>query len=194
MTAATQSRTIVGPTTPLDAALWALDEGLWPVCITPWDDPRSKSPGKAPIGKAWGVERPDRASLEATYRHHPKAGVGLKLGAEGRVVDLDIDDPDQAGPVLARLFPDGLPETARWENAAGRFHLLFRYDDRLANLGKSIIKGVPLSSDQERTLSPLGAPWSDGTGSPRSCDNDESRVLRPLVFQQRHRARRGRFL
>jgi hypothetical protein len=141
MTAATQSRTIVGPATPLDAALWALDEGLWPVCITPWNDRRSKSPGKAPIGKAWGVERPERAFLEATYRRHPQAGVGLKLGAEGRVVDLDIDDPDQAGPVLARLFPDGLPETARWENAAGRFHLLFRYDDRLANLGKSIIKG-----------------------------------------------------
>jgi hypothetical protein len=30
------------------------------------------------------------------YRRRPQAGVGLKLGAEGRVIDLDVDDPDAA--------------------------------------------------------------------------------------------------
>jgi hypothetical protein len=42
--------------------------------------------------------------------------------------------------------------------------------------------GVPHSLEQECTLSPLGAPWSDGPGSPRSCDNDGSWVLEPACF------------
>src|SRR5262245_8018452 len=42
--------------------------------------------------------------------------------------------------------------------------------------------GVPQSLEQERTLRPLGAPWSDGAESPRSCYNDESRVLEPACF------------
>lgn len=131
----------VRPSTPLDAALWALDEGLWPVPITPWDDRRSNSPGKAPIGRSWGVERPDPDFLRATFKRVPKAGVGLKLGADGTVIDIDVDDPSSASAPLARIFPDGPPPTLRWANAEGRFHLLFRYDPRLAAIGKAIVKG-----------------------------------------------------
>src|SRR4051794_18758589 len=44
------------------------------------------------------------------------------------------------------------------------------------------VPGVPQSSDQKRTLSPSDAAWSDGVGSHRSCDNDESRVLESACF------------
>ena len=62
-------------------------------------------------------------------------------------------------------------------------HYIGPHNDEIIGLvpGAPIV-GVPQSSDQERTLSPLGAPWSDGAGSPRSCDNDESRVLEPACF------------
>ena len=134
-------RTNPGPATVLDAALWAIDLGLWPIAISPWDA-KGQSPGKAPISiKNWGVERREPDYFRSTLRRYPHAGVGLKLGFEGRVVDVDVDDPEAAKPTLARLFPDGLPSTIRWDNAGGKFHLLFWYDDRLAELGKSIVKG-----------------------------------------------------
>jgi putative DNA primase/helicase len=128
-------------TTALATARWALDAGLWPIAITAPDDKMAKSPGKQPIGRAWAAERHDVQWFQATYRRYPKAGIGLKLGADGGVVDIDIDQPELAGPVLARIFPGGPPETLGWQNEGGRFHLLFLWDDRLVRYGKSIIKG-----------------------------------------------------
>lgn len=127
--------------TALDTALDALAEGLWPVVISPIDA-KVNSPGKAPIGLGWGAERHTRDSLLRMYRVHKTAGVGLKLGPRGGVIDLDVDDPVTAEPVLRRIFPDGLPPTRGWTNANGRFHLLFRWDDHLTTYGKAIIKGV----------------------------------------------------
>jgi hypothetical protein len=126
----------------LATALWALDEGLWPVPITAIDDKTAKSPGKQPIGRAWGKERHDAEWLRATYKRHSKAGVGLKLGAEGRVIDIDVDQPEHARVVLERIFPNGLPGTMGWSNAGGKFHLLFQWDDRLIKYAKAIIKGA----------------------------------------------------
>ncbi len=131
-----------GETPPiLGTALWALDSSLWPVAVHPFDA-KVNSPGKAPIGQGWGKDRPDAASIRATFRRHPKANVGLKLGAEGGVIDIDVDQPQHADATLARMFPDGIPPTKGWANADGKFHLLFLWDDRLAGYGKSIIKGV----------------------------------------------------
>jgi hypothetical protein len=47
------------------------------------------------------------------------------------VIDLEEDDPAAATPELARLFPDGEPETAGWTSPRGR-HRLFAWDPRLA--------------------------------------------------------------
>jgi putative DNA primase/helicase len=124
----------------LTAAILALEAGQWPVPITPIDA-KGDSPGKRPIAKEWGKERPDEKYLRATFRRCPKAGVGLKLGAEGGIVDIDVDDPGPAAPVLRRMFPDGTPSTGGWKNAEGRFHLLFLWDDRFARYGKAIVKG-----------------------------------------------------
>lgn len=47
----------------------------------------------------------------------------------------------EAAPALNRLFPEGLPLTRRWTSHGTRYHLLFKYDARLAKYGKRIIKG-----------------------------------------------------
>src|SRR5262245_49315824 len=94
-----------GDSPALATALWALESGLWPVVIHPIDSKETPNPGKAPIGNAWGAVRPTEKGLRATYARYPKAGGGLKVGAEGGVIDVDVDVPGQAQEPLARMFP-----------------------------------------------------------------------------------------
>lgn len=114
----------------LRTAIWLLDRGLWPVPVSPTNDTRHSSPGKSPIGKAWGMRRPTVEQLRATYRWHRGAGIGLLLGPRGKVVDLEVDDESKAAPVLARIFPAGVPETLGWRSARGKHHL-FLWHDRI---------------------------------------------------------------
>ena len=94
-----------------------LEEGFWPIPIHPWNS-GGQSPGKRPIGRAWGVDRPTEKSLRAAFRRYPEAGVGLKLGSEGGVIDIDIDAPELAAEALARMFTDGEPrESLGWRNS-----------------------------------------------------------------------------
>jgi hypothetical protein len=123
---------------PARTALWLLGEGLWPVLISPVDDPVSPSPGKAPVGRGWGLTRPSPDGLREAYRRHPRAGVGLLLGPGGGVVDLEVDDPEGAAPVLGRLFPGGPPETIGWRSARGE-HRLFAWDERLPGVTRSAV-------------------------------------------------------
>jgi hypothetical protein len=69
--------------------------------------------------------------------------LGILLGDDGKgggVIDLEIDNPSRARPVLERIFPDGIPDTACFRSNRGE-HFLFRYDARLARYGLTIIKG-----------------------------------------------------
>src|SRR4051812_17431577 len=77
-------------------AEWFRRNGFWPVLLPPSCSPRVGTPGKAPIGRDGGAVRPTAEGLKAAYRRHPRAGVGLKLGAEGGVIDIDVDDPERA--------------------------------------------------------------------------------------------------
>ena len=126
--------------TPLDTALRFLGEGHWPIPIHPWNS-KGQSPGKRPIGVNWGKEKPTVELLTSTYRRYPEAGVGLLLGPDGGLVDIDVDDPASAGAALARMFPDGEPETLGWANQDGRRHLLLRWHPQLADHGLSLVKG-----------------------------------------------------
>ena len=101
----------IPPDDALGTALWLVGQGLWPVPITPPDDPFSPNPGKAPLGRGWGTRRLSTRALFAIFRRHPRAGVGLALGPAAGVVDLEIDDRERAGPLLAELFPEGPPLT-----------------------------------------------------------------------------------
>src|SRR5262245_3504453 len=110
---------LIPPGDALGTALWLYGRGLWPVPITPPDDPFSANPGKAPLGRGWGARRLSTRALFAIYRRHPRAGVGLVLGPAAGVVDLEVDDRGQAGPLLAELFPDGLAMTLGWNSRRG---------------------------------------------------------------------------
>src|SRR6516165_3279883 len=126
------------PDDALGTALWLAGRGLWVVPITPPDDPRSPNPGKAPLGRGWGARRLSTRALFAIFRRHPGAGVGLVLGPAAGVVDLEVDDRAQAGPLLAELFPEGPPMTMGWSSSRGE-HRLFQWDDRLGRAGSAVV-------------------------------------------------------
>jgi hypothetical protein len=128
----------IPPDDALGTALWLAGRGFWVVPITPPDDPLSPNPGKAPIGCGWGTRRLSTRALFAIFRRHPRAGVGLALGPAAGVVDLEVDDRERAGPLLAELFPEGPPLTLGWSSARGE-HRLFRWDDRLGRAGSAVV-------------------------------------------------------
>ena len=128
----------IPPADALGTALWLAGRGFWPVPITPLDDPLSTNPGKAPLGRGWGAQRLSTRTLFAIFRRHPGAGVGIVLGPAAGVVDLEVDDRVQAGPLLAELFPEGPPMTMGWSSSRGE-HRLFQWDDRLGRAGSAVV-------------------------------------------------------
>jgi hypothetical protein len=96
--------------------------GLWPVPIELW--------AKRPIGKAWGTAYATRGQLLSVFDRHKGAGVGVLLGPDAGVVDVEVDDEAAAASLLARVE---LPETLGWTSARGA-HRLFLWDKRLAGL------------------------------------------------------------
>src|SRR5438270_1493840 len=111
----------------IQTAFWLLRSGLWPVPISSPGNSRAPSPGKSPIGRGWGKERPSWAALRSIYNRYPGAGVGIALGPSTGVVDLEIDDPFGAASLFERLFPAGPPPTLGWRSARGE-HRLYRWD------------------------------------------------------------------
>jgi hypothetical protein len=102
------------PANASGTALWLLAHGLWPVVISTPGDPRWPNPGKSPIGKEWGKERPSPQALRRLFARHPPAGVGVLLGPAGGLVDLETDEPEAAARELRRIFPASVPETMGW--------------------------------------------------------------------------------
>ena len=129
----------------LDTAIALLHLGLWPVAIKPGE--------KAPIGMNWGRRRPTEAELRRIYNDNPGAGVGVMLGPEADVIDIEGDGRN-GETSLTSLMDGVVPETLGWTSRRGP-HRLFRYDPRLAAFG-SIIKGLPTFPDLEIRIGGLG--------------------------------------
>jgi putative DNA primase/helicase len=114
-----------------DTALALLSRhNLWPVAIRPG--------GKAPIGESWGATRPTERSIRETFQRFPKAGVGLLLGPETGIIDIECDGPE-GETSLARLMGGEIIPTLGWSSRRGPHHI-FRHDPRLGRHGKSSIK------------------------------------------------------
>ena len=117
-------------------ALHFVRNGFWPVMLRPLsaDPENDHQRGKRPAKPGWGLIRPTESYLAFEYDRVPDRGVGLRLGPEGGLVDIDVDDPDLAREPLRELFGDTKPSTLSWSTSRG-FHLLFRWDGRLEALG-----------------------------------------------------------
>lgn len=131
----------------LSAAIRYLRSGFWPVPIYDPNDPEEagkprKDRGKRPIGKEWGASRPTEESLRATWAAHPGAGVGLKMGLDAGIIDVEIDDAATGFDTLRELFGE-IPKTMGYESNRGP-HYIFKYDPRVArwNRSKLTYKGV----------------------------------------------------
>jgi Bifunctional DNA primase/polymerase, N-terminal/Primase C terminal 2 (PriCT-2) len=133
-----------------DVALWMLGSGYRPVPLIaqffvgrdPVTDELIRDGGKKPRGMEWGLKQWTPAEILRHYRSYPNDGLGFMSGLlpDGRwIVCLDVDDPTVAAPVLARMFPDGLPDTLGWLANRGNQHV-FLGDERLAAY-KPIVKG-----------------------------------------------------
>lgn len=121
--------------------------GLWPLPIYPPEATVSlggedlNSPGKQPIGGGWGRNRHSIESLRDAWRKTPNAGVGLLLGENGGIIDIEIDDPTTGEDSLSSLMGGEVVETMGWTSRRGR-HLLFRWDRRLARFDNHVLKEV----------------------------------------------------
>jgi len=108
----------------LPTALWALRSGLWPIPIEPHE--------KRPIGLAWGKERPTREKLLDVFESKPRVGIGVALGPEPGVIDVEVDDP-----AAAQLL-DSLPLSLGWSSARGE-HRLYRWSPELEQAGTAVL-------------------------------------------------------
>jgi hypothetical protein len=166
----------------LTMALSLLGRGLWPIVIYPGK--------KKPIGDSWGLTRPTEAILRTTFAAHPGAGVGVKLGADAGVIDIEIDYPDPGNETLLAMFGGEVVPTLSWRSRRGSHHL-FRWDDRLSKWGKSVItvKGLevrigtldPESPSQMQSVCP---PSPDESGQPREWDGPEEIAELPDSFYE----------
>src|SRR4051812_21616877 len=111
-------------------ALWCLAASLAPVVLMARGEVYTEegvqkvSDGKRPRSPGFGRmdKRETEELLRDAFAAHPASGLGLVLGmcrdrpgAPGGVVVVEIDDPLAATPVIERIWPDGLPDTLRWE-------------------------------------------------------------------------------
>ncbi|MGO9601556.1 MAG: bifunctional DNA primase/polymerase [Isosphaeraceae bacterium] len=170
---------MIRATTCPDTALELLRSGMWPVAI--------KTGGKAPIGNSWGSTRPTEQSLCETFQSCPEAGVGLLLGPEGGIIDIECDGPEGQDS-LTKLMGGQIVPTFGWSSARGPHHL-FRYDPRLARYGKSILKlpdlpGLEIRIGGNRKQLQSNCPPTVGAdGKPREWNgNDEVANLPEAVF------------
>ena len=122
----------------LRTAIRLLEIGLWPVPIHS-PDALVNAPGKQPIGEGWGSNRHTIESLREAWRKSPNAGVGILLGENGGVIDIEIDDPSTGEDSLSALFGGEVVDTMGWTSRRGR-HLLFRWDGRLARFDNHVLK------------------------------------------------------
>jgi hypothetical protein len=88
--------------------------------------------GKAPWQPDWPTLKWAPRTIDAAFRQHQAANVGLVLGPRSGLVDFDCDGPD-AEQTLLELFDGHIPDTPTWRSRRG-FHRLFRWHPALEQL------------------------------------------------------------
>lgn len=137
---------LIAAETTLDAAKAALRIGLRPIPIYAIGEKYKyrgvikTSDGKPPIGGGWGKAIWTESDLEKNYGQNAERNVGLLMGPQGGIIDIEMDRPADmdaetfdrlADEELAELCGGEIPETVGWRSGRG-VHRIFRWDDRLA--------------------------------------------------------------
>jgi hypothetical protein len=156
-----------------------LRRGLWPVVLHPpgktistKDGPKVTT-GKEPVSRRWGATRPTEAELRRLFRANPGAGVGISLGPDGGVVDIEVDGPEGEAS-LRRLCGGSPPPTSGWSSRRGP-HRIYLWDDRLsgidprgrAKLTLPDLPGLELRLGQGRQAQSACPPTVGEDGMPR---------------------------
>ncbi|WP_442483062.1 bifunctional DNA primase/polymerase [Aeoliella sp. SH292] len=94
--------------------------------------------GKKPIGKKWNEIVYTDERILAEFDRNPTLNVGLILGPQSGIIDVECDSPESKDDLL-ELFDGELPCTPCFTSRRGDHHL-FRHNDRLEQLGKAVIK------------------------------------------------------
>ncbi|MDR3633350.1 MAG: bifunctional DNA primase/polymerase [Isosphaeraceae bacterium] len=161
----------------LIGALELLAKGLPPVVLRASgesyyrDSQDREATGKEPRFGEFGylALSATEALLRATWERYPGSGLGVLLGlytdrparSIKGLIDLEVDDPDAAGEPLRRIWPDGPPDTVRFESSGpGRWHYLFEIDEatarRLREIGisQAVLKGLHTHPDGRQAGDP----------------------------------------
>ena len=156
--------------TPLDAALAAMDCGLWPVPIRADD-------GKRPLGDEWRRRWSD-AEIKSAFRSKSANGVGLILGPGPDFPIFDVDlDSDEAIKAMQDLFGNQAEYTLGFRASRGN-HWLYQWDDRLSAINSAVKHWPPGKGVSEQIEIRLGCgksaqtvippTWHKGAGVSRS--------------------------
>lgn len=159
--------------TPLDAALVAIDCGMWPVPILAGD-------GKKPMGENWKRQWP-ASEIRDAFLSHQANGIGLILGPGPAFPIIDIDlDSDQAIEAMSDLFGPN-PEYTLAFRASRGMHWLYQWDDRL-QVVESAVKHWPIGrSVAEQVEIRLGCGKSAQTVIPPSWHREARKCRSWLV-------------
>jgi hypothetical protein len=105
------------------AALDYAQHGWWVLPLRPR--------GKVPLGRTRGFKDATRdpAEVEAIWRRHPTANVGVRTGRLSGISVLDVDPESGGGDSLARIEAEHgpLPGTITQITGGGGVHLVYRY-------------------------------------------------------------------
>ena len=112
----------------LNAALDYLQRG-WPIVLCD---------GKTPLGKEWQSRVYTNDSIRAEFGANSALNPGLILGDCSGVTDIEGDDENSEAD-FRELFDGVEPLTPKYQSKRS-IHRLFKYDPRLALLGKSVGK------------------------------------------------------
>lgn len=148
----------------LREALRLLKDNLWPIPLYGIDDARATTPGKQPIGLEWGVTKHTKESLREIWSRYPDANVGLKLGKDTGIADIEVEDRKTGEASFLTLMGGEVVTTMGWTSARGN-HRLFQWDQRMARYGKSIIKHPELPGLEIR----FGALTNEGKQFQSAC-------------------------
>lgn len=166
----TQLQSLVFTKTPLDAALAAIDCGLWPVPIRSDD-------GKRPVGDDW-MRQWSATEIKSVFDRREANGVGLILGPGPAFPIFDIDlDSDQAIDAMVDLFGKTPDYTLGFRASRGN-HWLYQWDDRLQKIdsavkhwpiGKGVTEQIEIRLGCGKSAQTVIPPtWHKGAGVSRS--------------------------